>query len=193
MKKKLLVLMLAATMSAPAYSECIMRSTSTMKVSGVIEGITDLTPVVTTVSNHETNCSMRARVLYHGNWETIYADYTGETSIGEIELCTNAAELGVRQFLASKEDKKVYADQKMVCSDENSPPQPVKVGEIVQESDVKPDPTASYPFPYKGTTCRRFIETEGTVKDPANLRQYHGTICKTGRVTANTWVVMEKF
>lgn len=193
MKKKFLVLMLAATMSAPAYSECIMRSTSTMKVSGVINGITDYKTIVTPVSDHETNCSLRARVLYHGKWETIYADYTGETSIGELELCTNAAELGVRQFLDSKEEKKVYSDQKMVCSDEDTPPQPVKVGDIVKESDVKPDPEASYPFPYKGTTCRRFIETVGTEKDPTDLHKYHGTICKEGRRTANTWVVMEKF
>lgn len=193
MTKKILMLMLMLV-TAPAYGECIMRSSSTLKVVGTIDGITEIKPLASISPDNKYLCTISAKVLYHGKWETIYSSYTGDPAIGIDEICVNAVELGVRQFLADKEARKFVSEQQMVCSDETITAQrPVRVGEIIQESEVLPDPAHPGTFQYKGTTCRRFVETSAAPENPSELYQWHGVICKTGRKNANEWSVADKF
>ena len=168
-----------------------MRTTSVTKVVGQVDDIANIRPLISSSFNNQRKCSISARVQYKGAWHTVYSDYTGDPAIGDRELCVNAVELGVRQFLASKEAKLLHSDQQMVCSDEPEiRNRPVQKGEVILLSEVTPHPERQGSFLYKGTECRWFVETTAGGKD---LRQWQGVVCKIGRPGAEEWTVVDKF
>ena len=188
MSKKMLAVLIGAIIATAANAECIMRTSSVTKVVGKIEDIADIRPLVSPTASNERQCSIRARVQYKDDWHTIYADYTGPAEVGDQELCLNAVELGVRQFLASKEAKLMHSEQQMVCSDEPvTKIRPVQKFEVVRISEVRPHPNKPVPFLVKGVECRYFIEP-GT-----NSKVWEGVVCRTGRKDAEEWLVVDKF
>jgi hypothetical protein len=194
MNKNLITLLLATSMlvGLNAQAECILHSTSVSKVVGKVDEIADTRYMVGSTFNNERKCSTSSRVQYHGQWETVYGEYTGDPSIGDQELCLNAVELSVRQFLASKEDKLTHFEQQMVCTDEEPIKlRPVKLGEVIRESEVQPDPDNTFLFQYKGATCKRFIEP-GT-REGRDLYLWHGVICKLGRRDSDNWTVLDMY
>jgi hypothetical protein len=191
MNKKLISVLVGMMLVTAANAECVMRSSSLTKVAGKIEDLADVRPMLSPSFNNERKCSISARVQYHSKWETIYADYTGDPAIGDQELCVNAVEIGVRQFLATKEAKLLHSEQQMVCTDETPiVVRPVKVGEKIHASEVDPDPANPLAFAYKGTQCKWFVEAN---TERGGLYEWHGVICKTGRANADEWTVVDKF
>jgi len=186
-----LAILFGSAVSGAVYSDCIMRTTSLTKVAGKIDDIADIRPLVSPSFNDERRCAISARVEYRGKWHTIYADYAGPDEVGDQELCVNAVEIGVRQFLASKEAKLLRSDQQMVCSDESEiKMRPVQVGEVVRISEVMPHPEKTAPFAVKGVECRWFIEPSGS---GANYYRWQGVVCRTGRRDSEEWTVVDKF
>ena len=189
MKKTLLALGLTLAFSA-ANAECIARTSSLTKVVGKITAITDARVMYAPTFDGEAKCAVRARVEYKSEWHTIFGEYTGP-DVGRQDMCDNAVELAVRQFLASKEAKLVHSDQIMICSDE----QPIKVrpvvqkGQVVRLSEVRLTP-GKYPFAYKGVECRWFTETSLGGRD---LIEWKGIVCLLDRNVSDAWTVVEKF
>ena len=187
----LLASLIACAIPGAAYSECIMRTTSLTRVVGKVDDVADIRPLLSPSFNNERRCAISARVLYRGSWHTVYSDYTGPVSVGDRDLCSNAVELGVRQFLASKEAKLLHSDQQMVCSDEPEiKVRPVQKGELVRISEVAPHPEKPDPFAVKGVECRWFIEPAGS---GATYYRWQGVVCRTGRRDSGEWTVVDKF
>ena len=78
----------------------------------------------------------------------------------------------------------------MVCSDlPKVTTRAVAIGDVVQLSAVRPHPTNTKPFGYKGAECRYFIETDvGTVA--TDLYTWQGVICN---VRQGEWQVVDKW
>ena len=189
MNKKLLAVLIGTLMATSAASECVLRTNATTRVIGKIDDIADIQPFAVAGFNGERKCSIRARVLYKGAWHTIFSDYSGKVS--DQDLCRNAVEIGVRQFLAGKEDTKVVAENTMVCSDEPEiKPRPVQKGEIVRISELLPHPDQPKAFPWKGVECRYFLEATG---QGTNYYRWTGIVCRTGRNGADEWTVVDKY
>ena len=183
--------LIVCTFPSAALSECIMRTTSLTRVVGKIDDVADIRPLVSPSFNNERRCAISARVLYRGNWHTVYSDYTGPVEVGDRELCVNAVELAVRQFLASKEAKLLHSEQQMVCSDEPEiKVRPVQKGEVVRISEVLPHPEKQAAFALKGVECRWFIEPAGS---GTNYYRWQGVVCRTGRRDSGEWTVVDKF
>jgi len=181
------IIALGIAMSFAAQADCIMRTTSLTKVVGKIDEIADIRGMATASSNQETKCSISARVQYKGQWHTVYGDYTGPTEVGDQELCVNAVEISVRQFLASKESKLMHVEQQMTCSDE----EPIKthsvnVGDVIRLSEVVPHPDKPS-FINKNRVCRWFIE-DSIKKNDTYLWQ--GVVCLQ---RGDDWIVVDKF
>jgi hypothetical protein len=191
MNKKLISLLVGTLLATAASAECVMRTSTLSKTTGKIEQIADIRPLLSPSFNNERKCSISARVLYHGKWENAYGDYTGDPAIGDQELCVNAVEIGVRQFLASQESKLIHSNEQMVCTDEEPiKVRPVQKGEVIRVSEVQPDPGHPELFNYNGTKCRWFVETDA---GQGKLYQWRGIVCKTGRKDSDDWTVVDKF
>ena len=185
--KKLALLGIVIALSANA--ECIMRTTSITKVEGKLDAFADIVPLMGPEIKGSVKCSIKMRVQYHGKWESAFGEYTGPVSVGYEELCVNAVELAVRQYLASKEAKIMNSDQQMVCSDDVPiEVKPVAIGDNIKLSEVTINP-AKRDFMYKGAQCKWFIET--TTKD-TDLYQWNGVVCRPNPRN-DVWVVLDKF
>ena len=188
MKKTLLAIGLALSFSANA--ECIARTSSLTKVTGKITNITDARAMYAPSFDGEAKCAIRARVEYKNEWYTVFGEYTGP-DVGRQDMCDNAVEIAVRQFLASKEAKMLHTDQIMICSDEK----PIQVkpivmkGQVVRLSEVRLEP-GKQPFTYKGVICNWFIETSLFGKE---LVQWKGIVCLLDSRVPDAWTVVEKF
>jgi hypothetical protein len=186
-----LIAALSTAYGSEVQADCVMRTTALTTVQGKIDDIGDYVPMVGPAPNNQRECSISARVQYKGQWYTAYGKYAGPATIGDQELCLNALEIGVRQFLASKETKVVVNDQQMVCSDEPEIKiRPVQIGEVIHKSEVLPDPDHLLYFYNKGIPCKWFVEASGSGTD---YRKWKGIICKTGRKDSDEWLVVDKF
>ncbi len=182
-------MIIAATMALAfaAQAECIMRSSSLTKVVGKISDIADTTALYGPSSKDEWACSIRSRVLYKGEWFTIFGEYTGP-DVGRQDMCDNAVEITVRQFLASKEAKLLHSEQQMICSDE----EPIKIrptvkkGESVRLSEVRLNPNERM-FARQGKECYWFIESSVKKDD---VYQWNGIVC---RQDGDSYIVVDKF
>lgn len=175
-----------------AETECVMRSSSTLKVAGQIGDIAEIKPLLSPVVDGKRKCSISAKVAYKGNWYLIYGDYIGPVTIENEDLCINAVELAVRQFLASKEAKQFNTESLMVCSDEPvKSVHTVQIGDRVTASQILPDERNPALFTRQGTTCRYFIEVNPR-PDGKDLEQWRGIVCKTGRPDLDEWTVISK-
>jgi hypothetical protein len=189
MKQSALLIALLAAFSV-ANAECILRTTSVTKVTGHIDEIVEIKPIVTPTSKTEKSCSITARVLYKAKWYSVMDSYTGANELDDVERCTNAVELSVRRFLASMESPSMHNEQQMVCSEEPELKyRKVKIGDVVQIAEVAPHPTSTATFTHKGAMCRWFVEDRPNTSTP-----WQGIICKQNQdPKANNWVVVDKF
>lgn len=184
---KKIFLATAIALSFAAQADCVMRSQTLTKVVGKIDDIADAMAGYGPSFGGNAHCSVKARVLYKGSWHDVYGDYEGP-DVGRQEMCDNATEIAVRQFLATKEAKLLHDSRQMWCSDED----PLKVrtvqkGERIKISEVKPHPNANkQAFMYKGKECRWFIEDSVKTND---LYVWQGVACKVD----DDWIVVDKF
>lgn len=186
MKRLLLLLGIVAT---TANAECYMRSVSVAGASRSIERIADVRRTILPYGDQKT-CLVQFRVQANGQWYSAEGEASGPADTNPGQLCGRALDLGRSQFLTKiSATKKIQAEELMICSDqpEIKPREAVKVGDVVRESEVNPHPKKPYLFPYKGTYCKWFIETDAVGTD---LMQYQGIIC---RVRNTDWQVIDKF
>jgi hypothetical protein len=78
----------------------------------------------------------------------------------------------------------------MVCTDQDLPKtrNSVKIGDVVKESEVQPDPL--WPQARRlddGNVCRRFVESN---LQGVDMRRSKGVICQ---VSENAWKVVDKY
>lgn len=184
MKRSLIALALVFASSANA--ECYSRTAMTNDLKGRIQKITDIERMVTPVANKQLRCVVTFRALIDKDW------YDGEgVSQGsgtENQVCAQAQNSGVTFLLQSVKGSNIAVDQEMVCTDQPKLKyRPVKPGDIISESEVKPHPKFPKTFAYMGTSCKWFLETDTR---GVSLTQWQGVMCD---VRNGEWKVIDKF
>ena len=78
----------------------------------------------------------------------------------------------------------------MICSDRPDPQvKSVRIGDIVQISELAPHPQKPDFFTYRGAQCRWFVETDVNLV-ARDLFQWQGIACN---VRKGEWQVIDKF
>jgi hypothetical protein len=186
MKTKLLTLTLLALFATNASPECVGRTTTSIETTNKMDAFSDVIPVMTPMANGKMKCSITARVLYKLTWYTTAGEAVGPDD-GTANVCVDALEYGVRQFLATRESV-VYAGTQQVCTDEKLiTVRPVEKGEIIRQSEVQPDPDMPRYFEWKDKVCAKFIQNVGR-------STYKGVICKVADYgTYSAWKVVDLY
>ncbi|NBP66236.1 MAG: hypothetical protein EBU66_16490, partial [Bacteroidetes bacterium] len=82
------------------------------------------------------------------------------------------------------------ASQEMICRDDPLPTvKSVKIGDIVQISELAPHPQKPNFFEYRGAQCRWFVESDVDLV-ARDVFQWQGIVC---RVRKGEWQVVDKF
>lgn len=172
-----------------AYSECYIRSSSITEPKQLIERVADVQNTVVTLSNQQIRCTSTFRALIKGQWHTAEGYAIGSKDTASEQLCAQARNSGSIRLLHSISGTKFTMQEEMVCTDQNIPKtRPVKIGEIIRESEVVPDP--AWPNARKfsdGNVCRRFVESNITGPD---MNRTRGVICQ---VNGPEWKVVDKW
>ena len=169
-------------------AECFIRSTATSNTTAVIQRVADIRPVVTNGAENTRICNVTFRVQIANEWHDAVGSHSTSTDMSDKQLCGVAVELGKTQIAKTVYGSKIHSEQLMFCSDEPKiVERPVKEGDVINESMVKPHPNKPLPFRYNGTQCKWFIETDIKGTD---VYQWQGVICE---LRPNTWKVISKF
>jgi hypothetical protein len=182
MKRALISLALVATF---AQAECYYTSATTVRVNSTVEAVDSVKYMA-----GNGMCSVTARVMYRKQWHNIMGMATNPTRAQQ-DLCLDALESGVRDFIARQEGKRVEAHEQMACTDmpQTQELKEVKKNDIISVSQVQPHPKRPA-FVYQGAQCRWFVET---ALDGDNFRQMEGVICRIGRPDQDRWIVVDKW
>jgi hypothetical protein len=186
MKTKLFMLGFLALFSANINAECVGRTTTSIDTTNKMDALADIKPVMTPAGPGKVKCSITARVLYHLQWYTTAGEAVGNDD-GTDTVCIDAIEMGVRQFLASREVV-VHAGTQQVCTDEKLlTVRPVVIDEIINQSEVLPDPEMPKYFEWHDKVCQKFVQHVGH-------DTYKGVICKVADYgTYSAWKVVDLY
>ena len=187
-KITVLAAVIAASATA-AQAACYTRSTSVNTLNLQIERATDFQKEIIPTGRDRIMCRITFRALINGQWYNAQGENTGNVSDSLDGICTQAENLGRSTILQDMGGSNVTVNQDMVCTDQPTQKvRPVKLNEIIRESEVAPHPQRLQSFAYMGTECRWFMETQpiGT----GGLVQNQGIIC---RVKDYQWVVRDKW
>jgi hypothetical protein len=126
--------------------------------------------------------------LYDNKWESIAGGATGLAE-NVNDVCAQAVKSGAEELIGNKETL-IHTEVQNYCTNEKPiETRPVKVGEVIHQSEVVPDPDSLGAFPYSGTMCRRFVVTSN---DTALITK-RGVICSTGRASDDLWTVVDLY
>lgn len=182
--------LLLALLSGTVSAECYMRSASVSKATAENVHIDTGSVKFTMLPDSDNKrCLVQFRVDVNGQWKNAEGDAVGFKSESDAEVCARAMNMKRAQVLNEVTNKNLSAEQQMVCTDapQTKVRTSVKIGDLVQESEVNPHPTIKQSFKYMNNQCRWFIENQAQGKD---LIQYQGIIC---RVNGPNWQVVDKF
>lgn len=187
MKRTLFALAIMAV-AVSSQAECFSRSAMTNQVQAKIERITDQKRTVVPTTEGQMRCTVSFRALIKGEWFDGEGVSQASPHVGTEQICTQAMNSGSTFLLQSIGGSRTAVEQEMVCTDEPKPRiRPVRIGQNIAESEVRPHPKYAKEFVYNGTTCRWFRETEARKLD---IIQWQGVICK---LKSGQWKVVDKF
>lgn len=172
-----------------ANAECFARSATINQSGKNITRITDVKQFVTPLDNNQFKCNVTFRAEINHVWHTAEGQSIGAAGDSIDQICSQALQTG-RSYLITKMGGKFATEQEMICRDDPLPQvKTVRIGDIVQLSEVAPHPTKPNMFDYKGTKCRWFVEADF---DPVkrDIAQNQGIICL---VRKGEWQVIDKF
>lgn len=182
------IIALAVVTSANAQADCYVRSAMTNQTAISITSIADVQPLVVPISATQNKCIVNFRAQVNGQWITAEGENVGPKTQSEAILCKGAMDQGRTQILSRADGKSLAVEQNMVCTDQTIPKiRKVKIGDLLQESEVLPHPNFTKRFAYHNVTCRWFAEPEVRSGD---LLHRQGIIC---RIHDNEWQVVDKW
>ena len=188
MKKLIIAAAIAST--GLANAECYMRSSTLAESDAKIEKIADVQNMFVRLKSGQMRCTSTFRVLIKGTWHDAEGQAVVQPDVAEAQACARAQNNGRVTLLQSVSKKTMTVQQEMVCTDQELPKtrNSVKIGDVVKESEVHPDP--AWPEARKlrdGNVCRRFVESD---LSGVEMRRTKGVICQ---VSENSWKVVDKY
>jgi hypothetical protein len=188
MKKLIIAAAIAAT--GLANAECYTRSSTVAENDAKIEKIADVQNMFVKLKSGQMRCTSTFRVLIKGNWFNAEGQAIVQPDVAEAQACARAQNNGRVTLLQAVSKKSMTVQEEMVCTDQDLPKtrNSVKIGDVVKESEVQPDPL--WPEARKlrdGNTCRRFVEADLKGVD---MQRSKGVICQ---ISENAWKVVDKY
>lgn len=185
---RLLILLLL--ISGPAAAECYIRSATIKDSKSIVTRIADINRYVAPVDADHFKCTVTFRAEINHKWETAEGQSIGAKGDSIDSICSQALDTGRSYLLSRISNGKVLQEQEMICSDRPDPQvKSVRIGDIVQISELAPHPQKPDFFTYRGAQCRWFVETDVNLV-ARDLFQWQGIACN---VRKGEWQVIDKF
>ena len=187
---KKLIIAAAIAVTGIANAECYTRSSTVAENDSKIEKIADIQNTFVKLKSGQMRCTSNFRVLIKGSWFNAEGQAIVQADVPESQACARAQNNGRVTLLQSVSRRQLTVQEEMVCTDQELPKTrtAVKVGDVIKESEVQPDPL--WPQARKladGNTCRRFVEGDLSGVD---MRRTKGVICQ---ISENAWKVVDKY
>lgn len=182
-----LILML---FTGTAAAECYMRSAMVKDVKNSITRIADVKRQVTPVNDNQFKCIVTFRAEINHVWYTAEAHSFGAKTDSMDQICNQALQVGRSHILQKVNGTPLMVEEEMVCRDDPLPEvKTVRIGDIVQLSELAPHPQKPNFFEYRGARCRWFVESDF---DPVrrDVFQHQGIVCLLRK---GEWQVVDKF
>lgn len=182
----LLILIFPLTVSA----ECYMRSATVNQLGKSITRIVDVKQFVTPVTANQFKCNVTFRAEIDHVWHTGEGQSIGANGDSIDQICSQALTTGRSYLLTKIGGSRTTTEQEMVCRDDPLPEvRTVRIGDIVQLSELAPHPQKPDFFEYRGARCRWFVESDF---DPVrrDVFQHQGVVCLLRK---GEWQVVDKF
>ena len=187
---KRLITILMALSPVIASAECYMRSATVNNSNMTVTRIVDVQRYVTPAPNNQVKCVVSFRAEINHVWNTGEGVSMGSNSDSIDQICSQALNAGRSYLLQKVGGVQMTNEQEMICTDRPEPTvKSVKIGDIVQLSELSPDPKEPNFFQYKGTQCRKFVESDFDI-NKRDLFQWRGVVCLVRR---GEWQVVDKF
>jgi len=187
---KLLILLVTAGVCSSAMAECYMRSATVKESKSTVTRIADIKRYVTPVDAEHFKCTVGFRAEVNHVWQTGEGQSIGTNGDSIDTVCTQALDSARSYLLARVSNGKMLNEQEMICTDRPDPEvKSVKIGDIVQISELAPHPQKPDFFAYRGAQCRWFVETDVNLV-ARDLFQWQGIACN---VRKGEWQVIDKF
>jgi hypothetical protein len=185
-----LITFLIAILPTVASAECYMRSATVNDSKLVITRVVDIQRFVTPAANNQMKCVVTFRAEINHVWNTGEGTSMGSASDSIDQICSQALNAGRSYILQKIGGAQVTSEQEMICTDRPElQVKTVRIGDVVQLSELAPDPKEPNFFQYKGTQCRKFVETDFDTKK-RDLFQWRGVVCL---VRKGEWQVIDKY
>lgn len=186
MRKTLLILALLPHL---AFAECYTRSSASVSARDVTSPPTDIERLVTPYRD-QIQCNVKFRIAINGVWETAEGHAIGRKE-DEDAVCKHAVNLESSYLLLAVGQKKLQAEQQMVCYDmPEYHVHPVNVGDLVHESEVAQHPTVKKYYIYQKSQCRYYAERNLV---NGNLALYQGVMCQIDQGPSPRWQILDKW
>lgn len=183
-----LILLLLIPLSASA--ECYMRSASVKDIKTKITRIADVKRYVTPLNAEQFKCTVAFRAEINHVWHNGEGVSIGANSDSIDQICIQAMDSGRSYLLSRVTDGKITSESEMICTDRPGQNiKTVKVGDIVNISELAPHPEKPNFFDYKGAKCRWFVESDVNLQT-RDVFQWQGIVCQ---VRKGDWQVVDKF
>ena len=173
-----------------ASAECFMRSATVKDLPTPVTRIADIKRYVVPVDKDHFKCNVAFRAEINHVWHTGEGQSIGTNGDSIDQVCAQALDSGRSYLLSSVTKGKITAEQEMVCRDDPLPQvKTVRVGDIVQISELAPHPQKPNFFEYRGAKCRWFVESDVNLQT-RDIFQWQGVVCN---VRKGEWQVVDKF
>lgn len=187
--RRLLIYIAISLVPVAARAECYMRSATVNQMAKPVTRIADVRRFVTPADNNQFKCVVAFRAEVNHVWHNGEGTSMGTNGDSIDQVCSQALDTG-RSYLLNKMGGKYVTEQDMVCKDDPQPEvKAVRVGDVVQISELAPHPQKPNFFDYKGTKCRWFVESDFDPKT-RDIFQWQGVACL---VRKGEWQVVDKF
>lgn len=177
-------------LSSTAAAECYMRSATVNQLGKSITRIADVKQSVVPVNNSQFKCNVTFRAEIDHVWHTGEGQSIGANGDSIDQICSQALTSGRSYLLTKVAGNRTTVEQEMVCRDDPLPEvRTVRIGDIVQLSELAPHPQKPDFFEYRGAKCRWFVESDF---DPVrrDVFQHQGVVCLLRK---GEWQVVDKF
>lgn len=167
-----------------------MRSATVNQLNKPITRIVDVKRSVVPVNQNQFKCNVAFRAEIDHVWHTGEGQSIGANGDSIDQICSQAMDSGRSYLLSKVSGGRANYEQEMVCRDDALPEvKTVRVGDIVQISELAPHPEKPNFFEYKSTKCRWFVESDF---DPVrrDVLQHQGIVCLLRK---GEWQVVDKF
>ena len=188
--RKIIIALAAAIASGSASAECYIRSETLNKTNKSVTRIADIRTEIRSIENNQFRCLVTFRAEINNVWHTGEGQSIGAQGDSMDQICSQALDTGRSYLLNKVAGSRTSASQEMICRDDPLPTvKSVKIGDIVQISELAPHPQKPNFFEYRGAQCRWFVESDVDLV-ARDVFQWQGIVC---RVRKGEWQVVDKF